>query len=539
MLPISFVVVVLVWLLNAFIRSKALLAFNIPDANIIINPDRGFILQKIGTYSSDIETAIIHTFVPIQKVCDASQSTDKCVRISKSKSMQLATVSSMPMINRLNHLLNNHNISLSIESSIKKMLSIHGNGGFLPHLKSNFHFFEGDFYVPETDELIKDNQSEAGGFNDPAQINQDIANTVPILLEQFRGHRTGFDFLTQVERLAIIKPVLCALDESYNQADHNQLIDDFNQVIVSQSLHAFRSCSMREENYLSPPCLIISTVFVRPLRPTIDACTVYQLHAIPIMTDDHRYEYTNVPNIFGCNSIRNKMVTWHHESQKLKCLFIKTVLCFETPVPSPMSDELCLRALLSNQVTDILSCDVIRTRTARHRLQNIIRNIWVFNDPDANNRSELSDHYDLTHEKTENFTAVFIQSCNQTIKSLRHKRASPTCDDDSTVIFSTNRNAYEKLSTRKISLQNLTSKLVRTYWRNSDRIFAEIEILRTANESTIQRIWKTTGHDAMHAFLLAILFFLIAVATFFRRRCQTRLHNLERGISNLNDIILE
>lgn len=176
-------VAVHVWLLvisNAF---NDISPINIPDADILINPDKGFVLQRVGTYSSEIETAIIHTFIPINEFCDTSSNTDKCVITPTSKSMRLATVSSKYMIDHFSGLLNNRNISLSIESSIKSMSSIYGHGGFLPHFKSNFHFFEGFFYLPMTTEIITENQPETTDAIDSDPINNDDKKTIAILLE--------------------------------------------------------------------------------------------------------------------------------------------------------------------------------------------------------------------------------------------------------------------------------------------------------------------------------------------------------------------
>ncbi|CAF1201656.1 unnamed protein product, partial [Rotaria sordida] len=47
-----------------------------------------------------------------------------------------------------------------------------------------------------------------------------------------------------------------------------------------------------------PPCLIVSTLFVRP--PPVNAFThiVYNFHPIPVVVNRKKYIYTNIPTTF-------------------------------------------------------------------------------------------------------------------------------------------------------------------------------------------------------------------------------------------------
>lgn len=115
-------------MLDIFVAFNAISSIIIPTADVLINPDKGFVLERIGTYSSEIETGIIHTFVPVDTVCDMSPATDRCIRMPKSKSSKLAIMPSPYMPDDFAGLLSNRNISLSIEFSWNNMLSVHGHG---------------------------------------------------------------------------------------------------------------------------------------------------------------------------------------------------------------------------------------------------------------------------------------------------------------------------------------------------------------------------------------------------------------------------
>ena len=540
MLLLMLLAVLHLWLFSTSVAFEAVPSINIPDKDILINADKGFILERIGTYSTEIEVAIIHTFVPVIKICNTSPTTDQCVRMLQSKTIQLASLSSARVINHSTGIFNRRNISSSIAYSMNTMLSTHGHGGFLPHLRSSFHFFEGDFYVPVAAETVSENQSETTLVTDQDQINDDAAKALGSVMEHFRGQKLGFAFLTEEERNVIVKHVLYTIDQSYRTTDVGQLIDDFDKLVLFQTLHAFRSCSMRDVDYSSPPCLIISTAFIRPSRPNVDVHTVFRIHAIPITAAGYRYKYANLPDLFGYNNIRKELVVWNDEAIKSKCLFMRIVFCFERPSLLKLTDESCLPALLSHEVDHLRSCDVARTRGPQSSHQNIVSNIWMFNDHDTSTYCEQLNDDHITRQRSPKITTNLIQlSCNDRISCKGLRTSSKECQNTTTLLFSTANEKYEKSSQRRISLEDLTVKLIRAYWSQIAETFQEIDNLHQAEYSSLLRIWKQIGTNLLNVILVAAAITLLTATKLVKNRLQNRLNEIEVDLSNLNDILIE
>lgn len=152
---------------------------------------------------------------------------------------------------------------------------------------------------------MDENPSETIIAVETGTLNNDVVNTLAILLEQFRAHRRGFDFLTESEKRVIIKPVLNTIDQSYKTEEISQLIEHFNQLILFQIIH--------------------------PSRPNLNVHPVYRIHPIPVTSSGHRYEYANLPEIFEYNSIRKEVLVWNDKLSTSKCVFTKAVLCLEQP----------------------------------------------------------------------------------------------------------------------------------------------------------------------------------------------------------------
>ena len=88
--------VCLLFLLYIF-ASESISFATIPEADIVVNVENGFILQRIGTYSHKITEGIIHTFVPVNDLCKSLAGTDVYLRASRLKgnSIELGTILSI------------------------------------------------------------------------------------------------------------------------------------------------------------------------------------------------------------------------------------------------------------------------------------------------------------------------------------------------------------------------------------------------------------------------------------------------------------
>ncbi|CAF4038216.1 unnamed protein product, partial [Rotaria sp. Silwood1] len=61
-------------------------------------------------------------------------------------------------------------------------------------------------------------------------------------------------------------------------------------------MHVLRSCSiMYKDTNAYPPCLIVSTLFTIPSPLNSFSYTVYNLHPLPVVVNQNKYIYTNIP----------------------------------------------------------------------------------------------------------------------------------------------------------------------------------------------------------------------------------------------------
>lgn len=70
--------IVLSYAINLIETTKLLPIPSMSASDLIVDTDKAFALQRIGTYSTKLKEEIIHTFVPLDDLCFASSKTDLC-----------------------------------------------------------------------------------------------------------------------------------------------------------------------------------------------------------------------------------------------------------------------------------------------------------------------------------------------------------------------------------------------------------------------------------------------------------------------------
>ena len=256
----------------------------IPEADTVVNVEKGFVLERIGTYSHKINEAIIHTFIHLKDICRTLPGTEICLRASGStdNSIEIGTTLSVNDKHWSFSHYEKKNISKLITEEINILFSNKKPEEFLLNVPTNFHFFNGYFYVnTRRDQSIDRTVQLTDEQNEPL-INDQI-NTPHIALEQLRNNRIGFDFLRDDDIRVILAPIMQSIEKSYETANVQTLVTHFTPLIVSQTVNAFRRCSFNQNDPSSPSCLIVSTFFTMPSTSPVDKYTTYNLLPIPII----------------------------------------------------------------------------------------------------------------------------------------------------------------------------------------------------------------------------------------------------------------
>ena len=238
---------------------------NIPTADVFVNADKAFMLERVGAYSSKLKTEIVHSIVPLYNLCDASSSTEICLLISQPTPVNILELSTiLPSRDTITALprYDNDQISNIIRSDIIRLIQIHSGDIFIKKTNSIVSYFDNQFHLPKyiTKPVLNSTQSLLS-------INQSDVPRVSIgpnriLLRQISNNKIGFDFLTNAELTSLLIATMSTIDKSHQVNDLYESLGIFSQLIVGQSTYVLKSCIVRQD-YISSsqPCLIVSTVF--------------------------------------------------------------------------------------------------------------------------------------------------------------------------------------------------------------------------------------------------------------------------------------
>ena len=68
---------------------------NIPDADVIVDVEKGYALERIGKDSSKLSEHLVHSFVPLNDVCVSSPGADVCAYATGSRKTNMLELVSM------------------------------------------------------------------------------------------------------------------------------------------------------------------------------------------------------------------------------------------------------------------------------------------------------------------------------------------------------------------------------------------------------------------------------------------------------------
>ena len=510
-------------------------------ADVFVNAEKGFVLQHVGTYSPQLEKGILHTFMPILDSYKSSLNIDVNRNPSKlidQNILQLGNILS-PMKKIFASSKNNKKyISDLIVKDIYDTLAVHQPGELINNITTSFHIFDNHFYLSNTSTPNIELTSNNSVITSQQKSSVHLKNPVAIIIDQRIQNKIGFDFLPDDEISNFITPIMSSIDRSYINFSQETLVADFFRLIISQSIHLLRSCSINSDDIeKSPPCLIISTLFQR--LPTVNSFTysVFQLTPIPISIDGFKYVYTNLPKTFGINMIEQNLLIWNDEHERSNCEFNRIVQCSQQPIPIPLSNIPCLKELLSTDDSYSTDCPVSKLLDFSPGFFEIAQEIWVFYNLQKNHHCKVfSTSKDLTNIVTVEEPSVLRLPCRNAVKCFNLELPPPACTNKKIMIKSNLSETYDSVLQFQLPLKNLIRRLEFSYKGTAQNLIKQVLNEIDDADPPMQKILKKFTNLINDAVLLFVLAIIIIIGRIVQVKLYGRVDKVERGANKMADI---
>ncbi|CAF4373503.1 unnamed protein product, partial [Didymodactylos carnosus] len=219
---------------------------DLPTADVVIDTNKGFALQRIGIYSPKPVEVIIHTFVPLDDFCVASPKTDVCLYASLSTRTNVLELGTMMASRRTVHTLSTYDsdsASRMIGKDISRRL-VHHSDRILKENKSIVHVLHNQFHSQRNDEKSLITPSPMNIIGDQQEIPRFSQTTAANTLKQISSNKIGFEYLSPDELKCFLEAIFSSVDISYTIFDVQELLAAFTQLIVGQTVFALRYCSL-------------------------------------------------------------------------------------------------------------------------------------------------------------------------------------------------------------------------------------------------------------------------------------------------------
>ena len=311
-----------------------------------------------------------------------------------------------------------------------------------------------------------------------------------------------------------------------------EVIDSFLQLVLAQNIYALRTCSFSIENKRErTPCILVSTLFIRPLRNSRSVFNVYRLIPFPIFTKDEKYIYSNLPAFVGINTVDDTIALWTRTANQQTCSFLMVVQCDEEPLIVPLSTIPCLQELFGKQVPTTSTCHVTRSQEVQPSILHVGGGLWLFYNTDQPYQCQA------VMNSTENIRITapgqYRIPCELQIQCSIIELPSVSCITETIVVRPTTGNIYKQISAAGLSLNNLTHRLVRTYSKNAIAALTSLEKQSLQQKSTFKRILLEFGNWALSVLLLLSLTIILIVVKILRARINRQIDATQKNINKL------
>ena len=354
----------------------------VPINDVIVNVNKGYALRRIGTYSPDMIEQVVHTFVSLDNFCAVQTTEAVCIYTSSSTTkniMELITKIRSHHMRDIPSTYDRENVSKLIATDLSHILAQHNPAEFLRDNKSSVHFINDQFHYQDVDEKALPTTSSINTVDSHDNILRFPPTSAEIIIRQINSNKISFEHLSHTDLKLFLTSIFSTIDSSYKINNVEESLNDFNKLILGQSIYALRHCALsRQHSLSSKPCLAISTIFLRIPTNSPSIYSIYRFIPLPIVVEEEKYIYSNLPKVIGINFIDQTLIKWSNEFESNECTFSPIVLCHNKPISLALSTSSCLSQLFDDFQSITSMCQVTRSPNDEQGILYIDDGLWLF-----------------------------------------------------------------------------------------------------------------------------------------------------------------
>ena len=511
---------------------------------LIVETKKGIVLELIGTYYEKSDLSIFHTVIPINDLCHRSSTLDVCeyVQSNRPEIFEIATITSHSKSLLLPY--GKKNISNILQQDIQRLFATHRIDKFVEKSKSIMHFMNDQFYLPGYTERRSSNISDISIADSYQQSFYRINNAASLVLEQIFNNNVGFNFLSDEQITELISVINLTQDMKLDLNNIESSKQFLVNMVLGQTFYALKSCSTTSSDNAdaNTKCLVVSTIFRRIYMHDRSNYQVYRLIPLPVRLNGSQYIYSNLPKLFGINTLDRKIMLWNNEEIIADCTFSTIIYCREAPITVLLSSLSCLNELLNTEL-DMQSntCDVIRSNDNQLGLLNIANNVWYIYSHNILDDCNIDSILSSSIEKKILVHPFIVKlPCYSSIKCESIRIPSMICSNINIVVKPKQYRKKRQDLPSFVSLPEITNRMISIYKSASKLTFTQMQNEMDFDRSFIQKIYQDFGN--LLVLVLSYMFSIIVLLMFkiFKRKhiknhnhITQRLNRLERDLTHV------
>jgi hypothetical protein len=451
----------------------------LPTNGVIVNVNKGYALRRISAYSPNMIEQVVHTFLSLDNFCAVQTTEALCIYTSSSTTrniMELITKIGSHHTRDTPSTYDREKVSKLIATDLSHILVQHNPDEFLRDNKSSVHFINNQFHYQDVDEKALPTTSSMNTVDNYNDILRFSPTSAEIIIRQINSNEINFEHLSHTDLKLFLTSVFSNIDNSYKINNVEESLNDFNQLIVGQSIYALRYCALNRQHSLSSkPCLAVSTIFLRIPTNSPSIYSIYRFIPLPIVVEGEKYIYSNLPKVIGINFIDQTLIMWNNELESNECTFSPIVLCHNKPISLALSTSSCLSQLFDDFQSITSMCQVSRSPNDDQGILYIDDGLWLFYNIYFTHYCQIHSTLNgLIETISINQAAIIRIPCDKTLICPNFQLPVAACKANRVIITPSFTSSLQNLPHFIVPIKNMTHTLLSAHHVQSEKSIKEL-----------------------------------------------------------------